>query len=152
MTVPHDDTPHKPLPVLQSPTGTTCPPAALGLCPDHDVQPGPTPEPCPRCGVIDAPLLGPGSGPHACKASCAHCGRFLRWVSLLAPSERMAHRRQARLQAMQAHPASMAQLSLLLALGDTQAAPSDMAEASERIERLKAATEAKRSNAPGWRP
>jgi hypothetical protein len=44
---------------------------------------------CPRCGVIDQPLLSVGTGPHRCKASCAHCGRFLRWISTLAPSERI---------------------------------------------------------------
>jgi hypothetical protein len=62
-----------------------------------------TPDPvaCPRCGVVDRPLLSPGTGPHACKATCAHCGRFLRWISLLAPAERMAHRLKARMEAMQ---------------------------------------------------
>ena len=105
----------------------------------HPEQPGTTsPHPgttlcCPRCGVLYRPTLSPGTGPHACKASCAHCGRFLKWVSLLAPAERMAHRRQALLKAMQAHPPSAAQLAYLLALGDTQAAPTTMAEASERL-------------------
>jgi hypothetical protein len=98
--------------------------------------PGPEAAPCPRCGVIDHPTLMAGTGPHACKASCAHCGRFLKWISLHAPSERMAHRMKARLKAMQDHPASAAQLAYLLALGDTQAAPATMAEASARIEGL----------------
>ena len=93
--------------------------------------------PCRRCGVVDRPTLSPGTGPHACKASCAHCGRFLKWISLHAPSERLAHRLQARLRAMQQHPASPAQLSFLQALGDTQAAPTSMAEASARIEQLR---------------
>ena len=118
--------------------------------PPTQATPVPDPEaaPCPRCGVIDRPLLSEGSGPHACKASCAHCGRFLRWISLHAPSERMARRAAALRHAMQKYPASAAQLSFLLALGDTQAAPTSMAEASERIEELKA----RNSNAPGWRP
>ena len=126
--------PHKQAP--SSPTATT-----------RTTQP-PAPETCPRCGVEDKPLLSAGSGPHACKASCAHCGRFLRWVSLLAPSERMAHRLKARLDAMRKHPASAAQLGLLLALGDAGPPPADMAEASERIEQLKS----QRSNAPGSKP
>ena len=93
--------------------------------------------PCPRCGVIDRPTLTAGTGPHACKAPCAHCGRFWRWVSLRAPSERMAHRMQARLAVMQTHPPSAAQLDYLKALGDTLSAPETMAEASERINQLK---------------
>ena len=94
-------------------------------------------EICPRCGVIDRPLLSPGKGPHSCKASCSHCGKFVRWVSLLAPSERMAHRLQARLKAMRLRPPSEAQLTYLKSLGNTQAVPATMAEASERIEQLK---------------
>ena len=108
--------------------------------------------PCPRCGVIDRPTLSAGTGPHGCKASCAHCGKFLRWVSLLAPSERLAHRTLARLKAMRERPPTQAQLDYLKALGDTLSAPETMAEASERIETLKGTTEATRSNAPGWRP
>ena len=73
-------------------------------------------------------------------------------MSVLAPSERMAHKLAAQRKAMQQHPASAAQLSFLLALGDTQVAPQTMAEASERIEVLKAATEARNSNAPGRTP
>ena len=152
MTVPHDDAPHKHPHALHARGGTTRPPAvvdpAARAIPDNDAEPGLAPEPCPRCGAIDVPTLSAGTGPHACKASCAHCGRFLRWISLLAPSERMAHRLKARLAAMQKHPASAAQLALLLALGDTQAVPKTMAEASQRIEQLKA----KNSNASGWRP
>ena len=98
---------------------------------------------CPRCAVVDRPLLSPGTGPHSCKATCAHCGRFLKWISLLAPSERMARRLAAQRKAMQQRPASPAQLAFLMALGDTQAAPEDMAAASTRIEELKAALVAK---------
>ena len=95
--------------------------------------------PCRYCGVIDVPTLTAGTGPHAgkaCKASCAHCGRFIQWISLLAPSERLARKMKARLQAMQQHPPSQAQLDYLQALGDTLAQPATMAEASARIERL----------------
>ena len=112
----------------------------------------PSAEACPRCGAVDRPTLSPGTGPHACKASCAHCGRFLKWISLHAPSERMARRRQAVLHAMQQHPASPAQLSLLAALGFEGLVPSTMAEASERIEQLKAAVEARNNAAPGRTP
>jgi hypothetical protein len=44
---------------------------------------------------------------------------------------------KSRLEAMQKHPPSQAQIEYLMALGDTLAAPGTMAEASERIERLK---------------
>ena len=74
------------------------------------------PIPCRYCGVIDRPLLTSGTGPHRCKATCAHCGRHLRWVSLLAPAERLARRMKARLEAMQKHPPSAAQLDYLKAL------------------------------------
>jgi phage FluMu protein Com len=96
-----------------------------------------TAQSCPRCGVIDVPTLSPGTPPHACKASCAHCGKFLRWVSVLAPAERMARRMKERLRAMQQRPPSAAQLDYLRALGDTQAAPTDMAEASQRINQIR---------------
>jgi hypothetical protein len=39
------------------------------------------PLPCARCGTRAPPTLAPGTGPHALKASCAHCGRFLKWVA-----------------------------------------------------------------------
>jgi hypothetical protein len=94
-------------------------------------------ETCPHCGVVDKPTLLPGSGPQACKAVCSHCGRFLRWISVLAPSERMARKVKARLKAMQERPPSAAQLACLKALGDKGAAPQTMAEASERVESLK---------------
>jgi hypothetical protein len=93
-------------------------------------------EPCRYCGVMDRPTLSAGTGPHACKATCAHCGRFLRWISLVAPSERLARRAKARLKAMQARPASEMQLAYLRSLGDRRGAPATMAEASTRIDRL----------------
>jgi hypothetical protein len=37
--------------------------------------------PCPRCGTIDTPRLGPGCGPHAARATCAHCGAFMKWLA-----------------------------------------------------------------------
>ena len=90
--------------------------------------------PCPRCGTVGSPLLSPGKGPHAIRASCGHCGRFLTWISVLAPSERVAHLTVARLRAMRKQAA----------LG----APETLAQARARSEALKTATEARRSNAP----
>ena len=109
-------------------------------------------QPCPRCSTVDRPTLSAGTGPHSCKATFAHCGRFLKWISLLAPSERMARKLAARRQAMLKHPASLAQLAFLEALGYEGPVPSTMAEASERIEELKAQAAAKRSDAPGEVP
>ena len=37
--------------------------------------------PCMVCGTVVPPRLEPGTGPHATKALCAGCGRFLKWVS-----------------------------------------------------------------------
>lgn len=82
--------------------------------------------PCPRCGTTQPPTLTQGKGPHAIRASCGHCGKFLRWVSVLAPSERMARKMQARLETMQKHLPSAAQLDYLQALGDTLGAPQSM--------------------------
>ena len=64
----------------------------------------------------------------------------------------MARRVKERLRAMQHLPPSAAQLAYLAALGDKGEAPISMAEASSRIEGLKAALEANRSNAPGKAP
>lgn len=105
--------------------------------PEPSTTPAPTAEACRYCGVIDAPLLSPGTGPHACQARCQHCGKHWRWVSLHAPAERLARRTKARLAAMRQHPPSEAQLSFLRELGDKLTAPESMAEASHRIEELK---------------
>jgi hypothetical protein len=104
--------------------------------PDPGTSTGPSPEVCPRCHATDVPTLLAGTGPYSCKATCAHCGRFLRWVSLLAPSERMAHRVKARLAAMRGHPPSAAQLNFLQSLGFAGPAPTNMAEASALIDAL----------------
>jgi hypothetical protein len=96
-------------------------------------------EACPRCGVMDRPTLGPGRGPHAFEAFCAHCHKHIRWVSVLAPAERHARRVKARLEAMRHKAPSEAQLALLVTLGDQGPTPENMAEASIRIEKLKGA-------------
>jgi len=57
-------------------------------------------------------------------------------VSVLAPSERMAHKREALRKAMQTLPPSPQQLEYLRALGDVQDEPQTMAEASARIDAL----------------
>jgi hypothetical protein len=92
---------------------------------------------CPYCGATCRPTLSQGRGPHAIRADCGHCGRFLKWISILAPSERMARRMKERLKAMQRRPPSQAQMEYLRALGDQLTAPGTMAEASERIDCLR---------------
>ena len=94
------------------------------------------PLPCPRCGAIDTPAVGPGSGQHFAAARCRHCGVFLKWLSQYSPAERHTRRQQARLQAMAQRPPSARQLAYLQALGDGGPVPATMAEASERIDAL----------------
>jgi len=104
---------------------------------ENATAPDTPPRPCPRCGVIDLPALGPGTAIHYARLTCAHCGRFLQWLSRYTEDERLARKAKVRLAAMQAHPPSEAQLSFLQKLGDKATAPESMAEASERIEELK---------------
>jgi hypothetical protein len=92
--------------------------------------------PCPKCGVIAKPAIGPGNGPHAFRANCSSCGAFLGWRSQYTPAERAAHRQQACNRAMATRPPSQAQLSYLKVLGDDGPAPATMAEASARIDAL----------------
>jgi len=94
-------------------------------------------ETCKHCRAVDRPLLSPGTGPHAIRASCQHCGRFWRWVSILSPTERLMHRAKARALAREKRPATPQQLNFLQALGDTESMPANMQEASERITLLK---------------
>lgn len=49
---------------------------------------------CTGCHVRDLAIIRPGTGPHAYRADCRHCGRFLKWVSSYTPAERNARRRQ----------------------------------------------------------
>ena len=113
------------------------------------MRPHTTVQICPRCGEVGVPTLSSGTGPHTVKATCSHCGAFIKWLSLLAPAERMARQMKARLEAMQKKAPSAAQLSYLQALGDTEAPPQTMAEASERIEALKQQTPRRRTEAQG---
>jgi len=93
----------------------------------------PRPEiPCPQCGVIDHPTIGPGNGPHAYRALCRHCGAFLQWLSTKAPEARQL----ARQQALEARPPTAAQLAYLAVLGDQAAPPGNLWDASQRIDAL----------------
>jgi len=92
--------------------------------------------PCHRCGAIDTPTLGPGSGPHTASARCPHCGHFVRWLSTRSPAKRQARRQQALKQAMEQRPPSQLQLAYLEALRDVGPVPGSMAEASTRINTL----------------
>lgn len=41
---------------------------------------------CRHCGHPGEHVAQPGTGPHAAKLLCGHCGMFVRWVSkVLAP-------------------------------------------------------------------
>jgi hypothetical protein len=44
--------------------------------------------PCPACGALGVPQVSAGTGPHSVKASCRHCGQFLKWLpkALVQPS------------------------------------------------------------------
>src|SRR5262245_29899873 len=82
---------------------------------------------CRRCGAIDTPRLAPGSGPHAVRANCANCGRFLQWVSRHTPEARAVRRHASRLVAMAQRPPSELQCAYLQALGDNGPPPVTMA-------------------------
>jgi hypothetical protein len=51
---------------------------------------------CRTCGAIDAPVVGPGAGPHVARALCRACGAFVLWLSRYSPAERDERRRVAR--------------------------------------------------------
>jgi hypothetical protein len=87
---------------------------------------------CPQCGVIDPPVVGPGSGPHTASLRCGHCQHFRCWLSTKTPAERQ----QARQQAMAARPPTAAQLAYLVSLGDQDASPESAWDASQRIDAL----------------
>lgn len=106
-----------------------------------EYTPSVTARACRTCGALDIPVLTPGHGPHAWRATCRHCGRFMQWVSRYTPAERQARQMQARqmqarLQAMAILPPSPRQLASLQAMGDTGPPPKTMAEARERMTRM----------------
>ena len=88
---------------------------------------------CHRCGAIDQPLVGPGSGPNHARARCRHCGAHLGWLSASSPAERQARREQAREAALAQRPPSGRQLDLLSALGYAGSAIGTMLSASITI-------------------
>ena len=94
---------------------------------------------CRTCGAIDLPVLSPGVGPHKYRGSCGSCGKFVMWVSDRAPAERAERRDTFRTAAMATRYPTVAQLAYLKALGDVQAPPATMLEASARISALLAA-------------
>ena len=61
----------------------------------------------------------------------------MRWLSKYTPEEQATRREQARQDAMAQQPPSPAQLDYLKSLGDLGPTPANMAEASQRIARLK---------------
>jgi hypothetical protein len=63
-------------------------PSADTPCPSESSQP----IVCKRCGAIDVPVVSKGTGPHAFKAICAHCGAFLKWFSRYTPEQQKARR------------------------------------------------------------
>ena len=92
------------------------------------------PTPCHHCGVIDTPVLSAGTGPHAIKASCGHCHRFLRWVSRSSAEERVHRQQEFRRQAMAKRLPTPRQLSYLLVLGYKGSMPDNQADASRLID------------------
>ena len=92
--------------------------------------------PCPRCGAIDQPVIGPGRGQYSASARCQHCQAFIKWLSQYFPTERTARCQQVRLAAMAQRPPSQLQAAYLQALGDN-GPPAMMTEASGRIHDLK---------------
>jgi hypothetical protein len=113
---------------------TISPEAAL---PPHVQQALATTRPCPRCGAIDTPSLGPGTAVHYARLLCQHCGCFLLWISRYSAEEQCARREQARREAMAKKLPTASQLGYLAALGDTGPPPANMLEASDRIEALR---------------
>jgi hypothetical protein len=105
--------------------------------PPHVQQALATDRPCPRCGTIDAPALGPGTTQHYARLLCRHCQCFLQWVSQYSDAERLARRQQARREVMAQKPPTAPQLAYLKALGDTAPTPANMVEASDRIDALR---------------
>ena len=56
-----------------------------------DVQLDLLPLRCTACGTTAAPTLAPGSGPHAAKALCGACGRFLKWLGRVETHAKDSH-------------------------------------------------------------
>src|SRR5262252_685987 len=87
---------------------------------------------CPRCGTVDTPVIGPGSGPHTASARCRHCGAFLQWLSTKTPEQRQAKRRET----LARFAPSASQRRFLVYLGYCGPLPQSMLEASDAIDAL----------------
>jgi hypothetical protein len=110
---------------------------AVGSAVARETHPASLPAlPCPRCGVIDAPSIAPGTGPHAYRADCRHCNGFVRWVSKYSAAERERRKEEARRTAMAALPPTARQLDWLVDLGYRGDAPASRLAASTLIDTL----------------
>jgi hypothetical protein len=81
----------------QHPPGTDDIPPVEGVPPDpaglpHSIH-VPDEITYSSCCTIDAPIVGPGAGPHAARATCAGCGKFVTWLSRYSPEEKHQRRR-----------------------------------------------------------
>jgi hypothetical protein len=121
------------VPETQAPTPEPQPPAL----PPHVQQALATERPCPRCGAIDVPALGPGTQVHYARLTCRHCQSFLQWISQYTDEERLAREQQRRRAAMASKAPTELQLQYLRALGDRGPTPANMQEASDRIDQLR---------------
>jgi len=75
-------------PEFSAPIVSICPDLSkpiLPALPEADTQ-----MVCRRCGALDLPAVAPGSGPHAYKAVCRHCGAWIKWLSTRTQAERHA--------------------------------------------------------------
>jgi hypothetical protein len=95
---------------------------------------------CRRCGAEDRPALSPGNPPHAWRASCRHCGGFLKWVSGKSLDQRAADRARAHRYGR----VSPAQLAYLERLGYQGPAPETIAQAHTLIAQCLAEDHARR--------
>lgn len=107
----------------------------LSDAPDHSPQRA-APIACHHCGVLAIPRVTRGTGPHAFRANCPHCGKFLRWVSRYSHEERVHRREQFRREALAQLLPTPKQLAYLLTLGYTGDMPANREAASAAIDRL----------------
>lgn len=109
-------------------------PTSIVEVPTHIREVPATTRPCPRCGVLDTPDLGPGEGPHYARLVCRHCTGFWQWLSQYNDTERLARKQQWQRDAMAQKPPTEPQLAYLRALGDPGPLPANRQEASDRLD------------------
>ena len=99
--------------------------------------PAPPEIACLRCGVIDVPRIGPGSGPHAARLSCDHCGAFLRWLPRPRTAEERAEKDTKsglrRSACIRQKPPTSQQIQYLQRLGYRGPRPANRLAASDLI-------------------